>query len=1018
MSSSGAISVIVSKLRKDLAKRAFCTMFSLIAANCVFGQTDTLFWFVAPEISDLHGDRPILLRFATLSESAEIVVSQPANPGFPVQTLALGPFDSQSLDLTDYIDMIENKPANTVLNYGFRILASAPVTAYYEVNPWCACNPDIFTLKGNNGLGQSFVLPFQTYLNNPFYGKAAFNIVATQNATSITINPTQDLIGHPANVPFSIMLNAGETWCGEASGYSGWQHPTGSTVNSNKPIAITISDDSMEGTPYGGCADMMGDQIVPIEITGDQYIAVKGYLNGPDKVYIVAITDGTSIEVDGAPAGALNAGQSFELTLFNPATYIETSSDVYVLHTTGFGCEVGGALLPSIECTGSNSVAFVRSTQEFFAMNIIVPVGGENGFVLNGDPLAINPAAFSGVPGTDGEWLFAQIDASGIVPADLGSRLSNNLQRFHLGVVHGGAWTGCRYGYFTDYSTFRYEIQATADVVCEGEPLEIYAENVPGGLYNWTGPDNFSFEGQTVYFDEVQLSMQGEYVVSGYEGSCEVIPDTLVVTINPLSNGTDTANICEGQTLSFAGMVLDEPGTYTGNLLSANGCDSIVELELFVHPVYAFDFDAEICNGDTYDFHNNTYSLPGAYPVVYTTAMGCDSVYTLNLSFVTEYITESEAAICEGESYVFEGQTLQEQGEYSVLYQSSSGCDSTVVLNLTVNPVFDLSLPIEICEGESYVFGGNDYTQSGLYPFMFQSQFGCDSLVNLQLTVHPITTGNAAASICEGENYFFHGQQLSEAGDYSAVLTGNEGCDSIAQLQLVVHPVFEIHFDTTICSGNALTYGGLNYSQNGVYPVMFSSEQGCDSLMVLHLEVSVPEIPAVTWSMTPEATGFSAEFIVENTEDFEEVLLEIDGNISIYSGPVVFQSEMAYGILEFCAYGINEFNCASQFCNAIRTESLPIVYIPNTVTPNGDGHNDFFEVVTMGMQPLDNSVLSIYNRWGELVHRSLFPDFQWDGGVNNGDYYVQDGVYIYQVSLNYPRSTNNRVVTGHVTVLR
>lgn len=1012
------ILTFLSICRKSLAIKAFCTVLSLAAGNTIFGQTDTLFWFVAPEISDLHGDRPILLRFATLNEAAAIVVSQPANPGFPIQTLNLGPFDSQSIDLTDYIDMIENKPANTVLTYGFRILASAPVTAYYEVNPWCACNPDIFTLKGNNGLGESFVLPFQTYLNNPFYGKAAFNIVATQNNTTISINPTQDLIGHPANVPFTITLNAGQTWCGEASGFSGFQHPTGSTVNSDKPIAITISDDSMEGTPYGGCADMMGDQIVPVEITGDQYIAVKGYLNGPDKVYIVAISDGTSIEIDGAPAGALNAGQSFELTLFNPATYIETSSDVYVLHTTGFGCEVGGALLPSIECTGSNSVAFVRSTQEFFALNILVPAGGEMGFVLNGDPLAINPAAFSGVPGTNGEWLFAQIDASGIIPADLGTRLSNNLQRFHLGVVHGGAWTGCRYGYFTDYSTFRYEIQATADVVCEGEPLEIYAENVPGGLYNWTGPNNFSFEGQTVYFDEVQLNMQGEYVVSGFEGSCEVIPDTLILSINPVSSGTDSANICEGQSLNFAGMVLDEPGTYTGNLLSVNGCDSIVELELFVHPVYQFDFQAEICNGDSYEFHGNTYSQAGEYPVVYTTNFGCDSVFVLNLNLVSEYITETEGTICEGNTYDFEGQALTSAGQYSVLYESASGCDSTVTLNLSLNPVFDIALPAEICEGESYAFGGNQYTQSGLYPVMFVSQYGCDSLVSLQLTVHPITTGNAASSICEGDSYTFHGQVLSDPGAYTAQLSGNEGCDSIVQLQLVVYPVFEIQFDTTICSGNSLYYGGLNYSQSGTYPVMFSSEQGCDSLMILHLEVSVPEIPALSWNMTPEATGFSAEFTVENPEAFEEVLLEIDGGMSIYTGPVVFQSKMAFGILEFCAYGINDYNCASQFCNAVRTESLPIVYIPNTITPNGDGHNDLFEVVTMGMQPLENSELSIYNRWGELIHRSQFPDFIWDGGVNKGDYYVQDGVYIYQVALNYPLSTNNRIITGHITVLR
>lgn len=1012
------IALVPNLLNTSRASCVVCIILGFFNAGITLGQTDTLFWFVAPEISALHGDRPILFRFATLAESAEIVVSQPANPNFPVLTVTLGPYESQSMDLTNYIDIIENKPSNTVLNYGFKISATAPVTAYYEVNPYCACNPDIFTLKGNNGLGESFVLPFQTYLNNPSYGKSAFNIVATQDNTTININPTQNLIGHAANTTFSITLNAGQTWCGESSGFAGSQHPTGSTVSSDKPIAITISDDSMQGTPYGGCADMMGDQLVPIEITGNQYIAVKGYLNGPDKVYIVAITDGTTIEIDGIPAGALNASQAFELTLYNPATYIETSSNVYVLHTTGFGCEVGGALLPSIECTGSNSVAFVRSTQEFFALNILVPAGGETGFVLNGDPLAINPAAFSEVPGTNGDWLFAQINASAIVPANIGSRLSNNLQRFHLGVVHGGAWSGCRYGYFTDYSTFRYQIQATADVVCEGQPLEIYAENVPGGLYNWSGPNNFTFDGQTVYFDAVQQSMQGEYIVSGYEGACEVIPDTLQVTINPINNSTDSAHICSGQSLNFAGMVLDEPGTYFGNLTSVNGCDSIVALDLFVHPVYDLDVTAEICDGYSYNFGGNTYTQPGEYTVTYTSSMGCDSVYTLTINLITEYYTETEATICDGQFLEFNGQQLSEQGGYSAVLQSTAGCDSLVTLELTVHPSFDITFPIEICEGESYLLGGNNYAQSGIYPIMYSTNQGCDSLVTLQLTVHPVYTSNISQSICEGESYFFNGESLSDPGTYSVVLAGNAGCDSIAELQLAVNPIFESHFDTTICSGNSFAYNGLIYYESGVYPVMLSSSQGCDSLMVLHLNVSDAEVPALNWSTTPEATGFSAEFIVENSAAFEEVLFEIDGNLSVYSGPVVFQSEMAYGILEFCAFGVNEHNCASQYCDLIRTESLPIVYIPNTVTPNNDGHNDFFEVVTMGLQPLENSELRIFNRWGELIYMSLFPDFRWEGGVSDGDYYVPDGVYIYQVSLNYPLAANNRIITGHITVLR
>jgi hypothetical protein len=124
--------------------------------------------------------------------------------------------------------------------------------------------------------------------NNAAYARSGFDIVATQNNTTVTINPKNDIVGHPANVPFVIILQKGETYSAQAVSTSAGLHLSGSTVVADKPIAITIVDDSMSGAPYGGCADLMGDQIIPISVTGKEHITIKGYLNGPDKVYIVA----------------------------------------------------------------------------------------------------------------------------------------------------------------------------------------------------------------------------------------------------------------------------------------------------------------------------------------------------------------------------------------------------------------------------------------------------------------------------------------------------------------------------------------------------------------------------------------------------------------------------------------------------------------------------------------------------------------------------------------------------------
>ena len=129
-------------------KLFYLLLFSLLLGFQSFAQLDTLFWFVAPEVAQNHGDRPIVFRFATLATPATITISQPANPAFPAQVINLGANAAQTLDLTPWIDIIENKPANTTLPYGFKILSTAPIMAYYEVVTSCNCNPDIFTLKG------------------------------------------------------------------------------------------------------------------------------------------------------------------------------------------------------------------------------------------------------------------------------------------------------------------------------------------------------------------------------------------------------------------------------------------------------------------------------------------------------------------------------------------------------------------------------------------------------------------------------------------------------------------------------------------------------------------------------------------------------------------------------------------------------------------------------------------------------------------------------------------------------
>lgn len=251
----------------------------LLFSNHLFCQKDTEFWFVAPEISKgssgTNYDRPAVFRFSTYENPATITIAQPANPGFIPQTISLPANASGFVQLFD-VDGFENKPPNSILNYGFLITATASITAYYEILGDCLCNPEIFPLKGKNALGTDFYVPFQTFLDNsPDHfplPHGAFDVVATEDNTVVTIKPTKAIVGHAANVQFSVTLQKGQTWSGEAIGQGASEHPAGTKVTSTKPIAITMKDDLLMGFIFGGfCRDLLGDQLIPVDKTGTQY---------------------------------------------------------------------------------------------------------------------------------------------------------------------------------------------------------------------------------------------------------------------------------------------------------------------------------------------------------------------------------------------------------------------------------------------------------------------------------------------------------------------------------------------------------------------------------------------------------------------------------------------------------------------------------------------------------------------------------------------------------------------------
>ena len=148
-----------------------------------------------------------------------------------------------------------------------------------------------------------------------------------------------------------------------------------------------------------------------------------------------------------------------------------------------------------------------------------------------------------------------------------------------------------------------------------------------------------------------------------------------------------------------------------------------------------------------------------------------------------------------------------------------------------------------ICEGEQFSVGNNNYSQSGRYWSVLSSYAGCDSIIQLDLTVIPTSLLQLNATICQGETFFFVDSAYQQPGVYTYTLQSvNTGCDSIVSLNLaVIQPVY---FDTTatICDGTSFILANQSFSQAGAYEIVLRSSIGCDSIVRLLLQVIRPSV--------------------------------------------------------------------------------------------------------------------------------------------------------------------------------
>jgi gliding motility-associated-like protein len=134
-----------------------------------------------------------------------------------------------------------------------------------------------------------------------------------------------------------------------------------------------------------------------------------------------------------------------------------------------------------------------------------------------------------------------------------------------------------------------------------------------------------------------------------------------------------------------------------------------------------------------------------------------------------------------------------------------------------------------------------------------------------------------------------------------------------------------------------------------------------------------------------------------------------DGTTSILTNPAhKYQLPGSYRVL---LYAINDIGCRDSISHAwyVVTADL-ILDIPNAFSPNGDGTNDRWNIDGLKARP--NATTEVYNRWGQLVYKSIGYTGGWDG--TRGGKPLPAGTYYYVIKT----AADEKPYTGWVALLR
>ncbi len=384
-----------------------------------------------------------------------------------------------------------------------------------------------------------------------------FLVVATEDGTEVAITPSvATMDGRPANVPYSIQLNAGQSYQVKALSDSG--DLTGSLVEGTEVSGpcrpFVVIGGATCGSVPAGCAacDVVFDQLLPLEDWGTKYFTLPVQGVNTSAYRILAQENNTVVTISGLGSVTLNAGQSHAITGSVTPRCIESTEPIMVAQfMEGYACASIGdpsmVILSPVERI-SRSASFHATTSaqtNQLRLSVVLPSNAVGTLTLDG--ASVDPALFQAYPECP-DHSHASVS------------VSPGVHRLHAAAGFQAYLFG--YGWGESYATSVHGIGMEAvqedSLVCGGGTITLTAP-FPLSNATWTNSDAPDVSIGTGPSITITPTGSSSYTVSGEVGSSGCprsftfhvgMPLTIPTLLT--ANGQTSINVCQYEPLQLA----------------------------------------------------------------------------------------------------------------------------------------------------------------------------------------------------------------------------------------------------------------------------------------------------------------------------------------------------------------------------------------------------------------------------------------------------------------------------------